>query len=1414
LFNGTTQIGTTVADGTGQWAIAPTVALADGTYTLTVKNITKDVAVGSRKVMIDSQADAPVTALALDPNSDTGTVGDKLTSQANPVITGGGATAGATVRLYEGSTVLGQTVADSTGQWRVQTSSLSNGAHSLTAVQVDAAGNASNASAALTLTVDTQAAALSAPVLGSGADTGLQDDNRTQLSSFTVKGQGAEANAWVTVYNGPDVLASVQADGNGAWSALLSNLSGTSTGKSYSLTAKQTDAAGNVSAASAVLALVVDNAASAPTITGLVATATNDTGVLGDGRTENTRPVLAGTAEAGASVQVLRDDGNGVTTLLATVLADASTGAWTWQPTADLATGSYKYVAVQTDLAGNVSVGSPAFLLSITPKATVSLTSLMGTVSGSGGQLGDINNDGLVDVLSVNAYVQTTTGSFVQGNTLQQGNGVGARMAGSIIGQVVDINNDGVTDFWLLNNGLKLGTNSNAMNTITVNVSGAGDNTSHSGTVADMQGTGKLAGVFNGGPRLWMANGKLVGLAGDNTSSRTEAVYDVNGDGYLDIIYADKAYGTLLAKGDGTGFTKLKSGPSYGGYLSHTTTMDINHDGMRDVFSGSNIYTGQGTGYTTDVTTAVGYSGGSSSQTHAVVADLNADGWDDLLVGTGSNSVDVWLNRGGKLEKQAANAVFDRTSIVLASSNVDAMQLSAMDVNGDRSIDMLATGPGGAASLIYNQTVVAENTYLRVKVATSTGNETLAAGATVSLYDHSTGAWVSSQLVGNNVLGTYMSKAGNPYVEFFGLDPAKTYDVVVRYPGNDQGVTVLTGKSGLGTSGIASSALREVVDSQLTNVSPGGKDVITVAREDRSTSSDGGNWAGTRYADWMVGDRGDDTFTPNGANVGEAGDTVDLSNGGHDKVVFNTVLNLNSVATITSFTTGASSVADSDSINVSGLLTALGYTGARDAASLGWTAGAPVKGMLKVSAAGDQDASGNIPETGKNLLLSVFNGSGWQALALIKGTTDLSKLSLSDLVASGNLQLGQLNLAGTSAFTLTEAAAKGKSALFTDLALTTDGGTSLSFAQDFKHASLKVSLGDVYAEDQFSVASGAGVSVTGSNVSYNNVVIGTVNSTFNGVGKALEVDFDFAGTSLTSAQQADAVQAVARAVQYQNTGNTPADYYRDLSIAISDGQSTAKMVGQLTVTPVADTATVAGKSVVSGTNGVDTLTGTSAAETFVGYGGPVANAGTASATGDTLTGGGGHDSFVYRKGNVGQDTITDFGVYGQTLAQSANADVINVANLLQGFVQGTSAVNDFVRIVDNGTGTAQLQVDYNGKADGSGFMPYMSINLTGVTLASTGAASFAALRDTLVARDQLLVSDKQLQDQLAAVAKIADYAAGKTTTALGLDVYAAAGVLDVGTSNIDTVNADVLTAGSTVARDPYLLQNLVNHVVI
>lgn len=87
-------------------------------------------------VVVDNQApSAPVVTPHGAPTDDT-----------TPEVHGT-AEAGATVRLFEGATALGQALADTNGTWTITTSALSVGLHQLSTVAVDAAGNVSAATA-------------------------------------------------------------------------------------------------------------------------------------------------------------------------------------------------------------------------------------------------------------------------------------------------------------------------------------------------------------------------------------------------------------------------------------------------------------------------------------------------------------------------------------------------------------------------------------------------------------------------------------------------------------------------------------------------------------------------------------------------------------------------------------------------------------------------------------------------------------------------------------------------------------------------------------------------------------------------------------------------------------------------------------------------------------------------------------------------------------------------------------------------------------------------------------------------------------------------------------------------------------------------------------------------------------------
>ncbi len=324
-----TLLGTATADATGRFTFTPATPLPDSTVALTAR--AQDIAgnlspvSGSVAVVIDT---APPGTPTIDPLP-------AVTNDATPTVTGT-AEAGSTVTLLSGGAIIGTAMADGTGAYTVTpTAPLADGDTSLTVVARDAAGNSSGPSAAATLLIDTVA-----PVGPTLAD--LPDAVGTATPTLTGT---AEPNGLVTLFNGGTVLGTVTASATGTFSFVPTSAlpEGAAT-----ITATVQDAAGNVSAASGPLTVVVDTTApAAPVIT-------TPAGVTADGT-----PTITGTAEAGATVTVL----NGGTALGSTVVDGA--GNWSFTPTADLGDGPHVITATATDAVGNLSPSGAGITLTI-----------------------------------------------------------------------------------------------------------------------------------------------------------------------------------------------------------------------------------------------------------------------------------------------------------------------------------------------------------------------------------------------------------------------------------------------------------------------------------------------------------------------------------------------------------------------------------------------------------------------------------------------------------------------------------------------------------------------------------------------------------------------------------------------------------------------------------------------------------------------------------------------------------------------------------------------------------------------------------------------------------------------------------------------------------------------------------------
>ncbi|HDC4523346.1 TPA: BapA prefix-like domain-containing protein [Enterobacter kobei] len=416
IMNNGTQIGTAIVDGSGNWSFTPTTPLVDGSYALRVyaTDVAGNASANSSVFTFTVDTAGPVVPVVTSVIDDIAPVTGTLTSgnttnDARPTFNGTG-DVGSTVHVIVDGNEIGTAVVNAQGNWTFTPGSdLSDGPHAITFKATDAAGNTGSTTAPFNLTVDTGVP--SAPVISTAADnvgsvqTPLSSGQSTDDTTPTLNGT-ATANATVTVYENGQPIGTALADGTGAWSFTPSTP--LSSG-SHTWTAIVTDAAGNVSPASPGFTLVVDTTApNAPVISQAIDDVGSITGPITSGQTtDDTVPRLVGTSEPFATVNIYEG-----TTLVGTGTADG-TGNWSILLNTTLTTGAHSFTAQATDAAGNTSVSSASFSLTIdtTPPALPVLTSILDDV---GNAATPVANGGLT-----NDSQPTLSGTAEAGSTVK-----------------------------------------------------------------------------------------------------------------------------------------------------------------------------------------------------------------------------------------------------------------------------------------------------------------------------------------------------------------------------------------------------------------------------------------------------------------------------------------------------------------------------------------------------------------------------------------------------------------------------------------------------------------------------------------------------------------------------------------------------------------------------------------------------------------------------------------------------------------------------------------------------------------------------------------------------------------------------------------------------------------------------------
>ncbi|WP_414471341.1 Ig-like domain-containing protein [Microvirga sp. M2] len=194
--------------------------------------------------VIDTVAPSAPSAPDLAAASDTGISNtDNITGATTPTFTGT-AEIGATVRLYDGVTEIGSAVATD-GTWSITSSTLGAGAHTITAVATDAAGNVGLASPPLEIQVVTEGPATQVTGMALSDDSGVSaTDFVTRTAVQTLAGTLSAALA-------AGERVEVSFDDGGTWTPALSetptswSLAAVLTEGTHTIAVRVVDAIGN-----------------------------------------------------------------------------------------------------------------------------------------------------------------------------------------------------------------------------------------------------------------------------------------------------------------------------------------------------------------------------------------------------------------------------------------------------------------------------------------------------------------------------------------------------------------------------------------------------------------------------------------------------------------------------------------------------------------------------------------------------------------------------------------------------------------------------------------------------------------------------------------------------------------------------------------------------------------------------------------------------------------------------------------------------------------------------------------------------------------------------------------------------------------------------------------------------------------
>lgn len=332
------------------------------------------------------------------------------------------------------------------------------------------------------------------------------------------------------------------------------------------------------------------------------------------------------------------------------------------------------------------------------------------TVSGTNAlvQLGDINNDGIQDLLAVDIgankmFVRYGTGSGSFGSATS------FSVAGSTtFFELSDVSNDGVLDIVAgIGNAIYI-YQGNGDGSFQTAVSYASEGSSSKAValgdinndgITDLVSTGIGSGAGYTTIRLGTGSGSFGAALSYNTGSQQSnavALGDLNNDGKLDLITGSGSTTGVVEVRLGTGTGTFGSGTSFatdGTGVYSVSLGDLNNDGNLDLVSSGSTYVSTvrlGTGSGT-FGTGIGYGpndlGGTTTDT--ALGDFNGDGNIDILALSGASGgyQNILIGNG--------RGTFTNPTYYLNGTST-ASNLDVADLNGDGVLDYVAGAVGSS----------------------------------------------------------------------------------------------------------------------------------------------------------------------------------------------------------------------------------------------------------------------------------------------------------------------------------------------------------------------------------------------------------------------------------------------------------------------------------------------------------------------------------------------------------------------------------------------------------------------------------------------------------------------------------------------------------------------------------------------